>query len=105
MIEDVARMARIAAAYDCRTMIAIPPWQSDALLPGAIERLAERVENHANRYAPATRYIDSRQVTKELNDRRLWQADGVHWNDDGNRLIATRLAEALVETGWLDPAP
>ncbi len=106
LVEDVERMARIAAAYDCRTMIAIPPWQSAALLPGAVERLAERVEDHANRgKIGMTRYIDTRQVTKELSARRLWQADGVHWNDDGNRLIATYLAGALEEAGWLDPAP
>lgn len=105
MIEDVDRMARIAAAYDCRTMIAIPPWRSAALLPGAIERLANRVEGHANRRTATMRYIDTRQVTKELSARRLWQADGVHWNDDGNRLIATHLAGALEETGWLNPAP
>jgi len=105
MIEDVDRMARIAAAYDCRTMIAIPPWRSAALLPGAIERLANRVEDRANRRTATMRYIDTRQVTKELSARRLWQADGVHWNDDGNRLIATHLAGALEETGWLNPAP
>ena len=105
MIEDFGRMARIAAAYGCRTMIAIPPWQSAALLPGAIERLSERVEDHANQCTATTRYLDTRQVTKELSARRLWQADGVHWNDEGNRVIATYLAEALEEVGWLDPAP
>ncbi|MCH8149236.1 MAG: SGNH/GDSL hydrolase family protein [Planctomycetes bacterium] len=105
IVDDVARMVRIAAAYDCRTMIAIPPWQSAALLPGAVERLAERVQDQANRYAGATRYIDTRQMTNELSTRRLWQADGVHWNDDGNRLIATYLAESLEETGWLERAP
>ena len=104
MVEDVERIARIAAAYDCRTMIAIPPWQSAVLLPGAIERLAERVEDHANRRTATMRYIDTQQVTKELSVRRLWQADGVHWNDDGNRLIARYLAEVLDEAGWLDSA-
>ena len=104
--QDVDKILRIALSYGCHTVVAVPPWQSPALLDGAVERLADRVAATTEECGrDAARYVGTLRLKDDLTARRLWQPDGVHWNDDGNRLIADRLIEELLSMGWLRASP
>ena len=102
-VSDIEKMARVASANACRTLIAIPPWRSPALLPGAVERLAGRMRSaFAQPNDRGVLFVESAGWVDEMNDRGLWQPDGIHWDDQGNRLIAKHLTEAISDAGFLD---
>jgi|GEM_PF-3537491 len=104
--EDVEKIVRIALSFGCRTVVAVPPWRSPSLLNGAVERLADRVAVTIDRYGRgAVRYVDTLPLANDLTVGHYWQADGVHWADDGNRLVAKRLVEVLLSTDWLSSSP
>ncbi len=101
--EDLHKIMRIASAFGCRTLVALPPWRSPALLPEAIPRLAERVERVCRDHsAKDVHYADTIPLTEELTRRQLWRPDGIHWGEAGNRLIAERLVQALRDGGFLE---
>ena len=103
IVGDVKKMARVASACGCRTLVAIPPWRSPALLPGAVERLAGRLRStFARSNDRDVRFIDSAGWMDEMNARGLWRPDGVHWDDRGNRVIAGHLTKAIGDAGFLD---
>lgn len=101
---DVEKIVRIAASYGARTLVAVPPAKYRRLLPGAVSRLAEKVRQSIVD-EPSARYVDTVALTTELSAGHLWRPDGLHWNDEGNRLIAELLLVELLDTGWLNEPP
>ncbi|MBU0718905.1 MAG: SGNH/GDSL hydrolase family protein [Planctomycetes bacterium] len=100
VVEDISKMARLASTFDCRTLVAIPPWKSPILLPGAVERLAERVRGACSELrVHGVTFVEASSLVGEMNSQQLWGPDGVHWDDRGNELVANHLVHALVEGG------
>ncbi len=103
VISDVSKMVRIGGAYGARTLVAVPPARAGSILPGGLDRLGSRLEDAVNSQpGNSVRYVDTLSLGVELDDRRLWWSDGIHWTDEGNLLIAECLVHSIVESGQLD---
>ncbi len=102
VVKDMQAMARVARAHGCRSLLATPPWKAAALLPGSVDRLADQVRAMTlSRDGDGGRFVDTHAMGEELEARRLWRPDGVHWGDEGNKMIAERLVRALDDAGFL----
>lgn len=105
VVQDVRKIVRIAGAYGCRTLVAVPPWRDPTLLPGALPRLVNRLRTEIKETGGGAGFVDTTRIEPELTARQLWEPDMVHWSDEGNALFADKLVQSLLENGLLRKPP
>lgn len=95
---DVSKMIRIAAAYGCRTIVAMPPWLNRGVTKDAIPTLSERLKETCAQAGDAGAiFLDASPIEAVLTAGGLWDPDQIHWLSDGNRIMATEFVRVLVE--------
>jgi len=93
-VRDFRKMAMLAESVDCPILIGLPPLRHPAVLPGAVDRLAAATRALCSERSNA-RYVDTLAAMEELDRAHAWHHDQLHWNDEGNRIMAEFIAEAL----------
>ncbi len=100
---DMGKMIQIAAKFDCRTMIAMPPWHARDMVKKAIPALVKSVSSKCQSENVAEAFfVDTRDWEQALTSQQTWLPDGIHWNDKGNKIIARKFVTALRENNFVD---